>query len=384
MKIRLRYQVLAFTVIRIVINTLFRLVYPFMPVIGRGLNVEFKRLSQAIGWRGLMGFFGPLYAWLADTKGRKTGMIVGLLIFSAGMGVIILWPTFWGFTAMLILTTIGKFSFDPAMHGYLGDRVMYKRRAFVLGITELGWSGAFFGVFLAGILMDRLGWMSPFPVILGLSLLGVVALMIMLPSDKDDAASRQNLTENIKSAFSSRYVIAGLMVTLTVSLSNEFVNLTFGSWLEDDFGMKITALGLAAAVIGVAELSSELMVSGFVDRIGKRRAVGIGITASTFAAGMMPFIAVNETWAFVALFIYYLAFEFTFVSAIPMMTELLPSARATVMAGNIACASIGRTLGAWAVPAVFAQGFTLTALVSGAVNLLALVALSQVRVAGED
>src|SRR5690606_41636126 len=46
--------------------------------------------------------------------------------------------------------------------------------------------------------------------------------------------------------------------------------------------------------------------------------------------------------ALLALILFYISFEFTIVSSIPLMTEVLPHARATVMASFFILASIGR------------------------------------------
>jgi len=43
--------------------------------------------------------------------------------------------------------------------------------------------------------------------------------------------------------------------------ANEQVNLVFGVWLQDSFGLKIAALGAASAVIGISEMSAEGLVA---------------------------------------------------------------------------------------------------------------------------
>ena len=62
------------------------------------------------------------------------------------------------------------------------------------------------------------------------------------------------------------------------------------------------------------------------------------------------------------------------------MTEVLPPARATVMALNIASANLGRGLGSLFVAPLFLRGFWLSALAAGVVNLLAILVLRYVVV----
>ena len=57
------------------------------------------------------------------------------------------------------------------------------------------------------------------------------------------------------------------------SAGNELVNLIFGVWLEDSFGLQIAALAGASAVIGFSELGGESLAALLTDRIGKPRAL---------------------------------------------------------------------------------------------------------------
>jgi predicted MFS family arabinose efflux permease len=76
------------------------------------------------------------------------------------------------------------------------------------------------------------------------------------------------------------------------------------------------------------------------------------------------------------LFLVFLTFEFTIVTSIPLVTELLPATRATMMASYLAAAGFGRIVGAviggpvWLVGGIWATGFT-----SAMISALALVAL---------
>jgi predicted MFS family arabinose efflux permease len=60
-----------------------------------------------------------------------------------------------------------------------------------------------------------------------------------------------------------------------------------------------------------------------------------------------------------------------------LMTELLPSARATLMACNVAALSFGRGIGAFLAPRLYGLGFLEVALGAVGFNLLALFAVSR-------
>ena len=150
-----------------------------------------------------------------------------------------------------------------------------------------------------------------------------------------------------------------------------------GSANLDSFGLQIAALGAASAVIGLSELSAEGLVAAFVDRLGKTRAVALGLMVNSLAALALPFIGRTEAGALIGLFLFYISFEFTIVSSIPLMTEILPGARATLMSFNIAFISLGRAFGAFLAPRLYNASFL--AVTAGAIlfNLLALAAVTR-------
>jgi predicted MFS family arabinose efflux permease len=145
--------------------------------------------------------------------------------------------------------------------------------------------------------------------------------------------------------------------------------------LEASFGLRVVALGLASAVIGVAELSGEGLVAALADRLGKKRAVAAGVALNALASLALPVLGQGLLGALVGLFLLYLTFEFTLVSAIPMMSELVPEARATMMAGNVGAHSAGRAMGALLAPALFHFGLSLNVAVAAGMDVIALVIL---------
>ena len=127
MKRKLRTQVLVFTLIRLVLSTIFRMVYPFRGEFEKGLGVSYAQMSRGLGVRSFIGLFAPFLAVVGDRRGRRTGMIFGLVLFVVGLVVVIIWPTFPGFIIALVITTLGKFTFDPSVQAYIGDKVAYQQ-----------------------------------------------------------------------------------------------------------------------------------------------------------------------------------------------------------------------------------------------------------------
>jgi predicted MFS family arabinose efflux permease len=212
-------------------------------------------------------------------------------------------------------------------------------------------------------------------VLSALGLLALAALSLLLPKDEKPAADRLGMWKNFRTVFVYPPALAGLAMGFLISAANEVVNLVFGVWMEDAFGLKIAALGAASAVIGLSELGGESLVSLLTDRLGKERAVGAGIALNSLAALALPFLGREFLGALVGLFLFYITFEFTLVSAIPLMSEILPPARATLMSLNLAGHTLGRALGSLLASSIYAFGILSSGLAAAGFNLLALAAL---------
>lgn len=367
--------------VRTILNSAHRMVYPFLPIFARGLGVDIATMSLLMTGRSLLGATSPLLGPIADWRGRKFGMLAGLGIFTLGIGIVAVFPTFWALAVALGLAMIGKFMFDPAMQAYFGDRIPYHQRGTALAVTEVAWSMAFIaGVPIAGFLIDRFGWSAPFPLF---SILGLIAFFMIwriIPSEDLHHEPVNNSREGYLAVFKSVPALAGVSVALWASAANELVNVIFGVWLEDSFGLKIAALAGASAVIGISELSGEGLVAFTTDKLGKPRALAIGLVANSLAAVLLPFIGQTQAGALIGLFLFYITFEYVMVSHIPMVTELVPSARATLLSLNVTGHALGRALGAFLAALIYQRfGFVFVALMAVLFNAAGMLALRRMQ-----
>ncbi len=386
LKTSLTSQIILFTFIRMVSSTAYRMVYPFLPAFRDGLGMPLETLARAVGSRSLVAaFFAPLLSSFAERRGRKFGMLLGMAIFIAGTSIVVFWPTFYGFMLALMFTLVGKVTFDPSMQAYLGDRVPYERRSFTITITELSWSGAFiFGIPLVGWVIASVGWLAPFPLLGLLIFLAALLLGFQLPKDAPPTVRPPSLWANFGMILRSPPALAAMGLTVFSCIANEFINLTFGVWMEESFGLQLVALGGAAAVLGTAELSGEGLVALITDRLGKRRAILIGLIINSLAVLSLPVVSGTIVGALVGLFLFYISFEFFIVSSIPLMTEVMPSARATMMAGFFTAASIGRAVAGWIALDIYALGFIAIVIATMVFNLLAIASIRNLYIAAED
>jgi predicted MFS family arabinose efflux permease len=322
---------------------------------------------------------GPAFAPMADKRGRKFAMLLGIVIFTAGMAGVALHPSLLTFGLALLLALLGKYLFDPAMQAYLGDRISYERRGTALAVTEMAWGLAFIaGIPLMGYLIAKYGWNAPFPLLMGLGAGMFIVILWMVPHAPH--ASQPPVTDsrkNFRTVLTNLPALAGISIGLWASSANEMINLSFAIWLQDSFGLKIAALAGASAIIGISEISGEGLVALTTDRLGKPRALMLGLSGNTLAALLLPIVGRTEIGALVGLFLFYITFEYIMVSHIPMMTELVPEARATLLSFNLTGQSVGRLIGGLLAAFVYHQfGFLSVTLLAVLFNIFSLLALA--------
>jgi predicted MFS family arabinose efflux permease len=380
---RMRYQVLLFSIVSMGLNTATRMVYPFLAVFARGLGIGLPALSLAITVRSAAGFLSPFLAALAEPWGRKKGMLVGVAGFIVSNLLVVIFPTYPVFFISLSLTFLSMHLYISSMQAYLGDSVAYNKRGMAIGFAEIGWALSFIiGMPIVGFFLGRVGWYGVYPFLVVFGIFVYSALWRFIPNSAPEKKPSEEIQyfSSLRIVFTSPSAIAGLFMSLFIVASNQIVNLVFGLWLEDSFGLKIAALGAAASVIGFAELSGELAGGGLTDRLGKKRSIIIALVLNGVVALLMPWLGKSMAAAFVCLFFFYLTFEFAIISALTMMSEVLPSARAALMGTNIAAHSLGRMVGTMVAPLLYVSGFQFNAAAVLALNLLAVFALQRVRI----
>ncbi len=377
---RVRTQIVIIALLRTIINTMHRMVYPFLAVFAQGMGVNLTAVSLTLAGRNIAGIFGPIAAPVADSRGRKFGMMLGIVTFTVGVALVAVRPGLLTFSAALILAILGKSWFDPAIHAYFGDRVSYAQRGTAVAVTEMSWSAAFIlGVPAVGFLIAHFGWSAPFPVLAVLGVLILVVIGWVIPRD-EGSIERKPLFPNMQAVLRCVPALAGISIGLWASGANEMVNLIFGVWLADSFKLQIAALAGASAVIGIAELSGESLVATVTDRLGKPRAVAFGLCANILSSLLLPLIGRTEVGALAGLFLFYLSFEYLVVSQLPMMTEVVPAARATAIGLNAVGFGVGRSLGALLSTFIYVHlGFPVVTWVAVLFDLFGLLALAEMQ-----
>jgi predicted MFS family arabinose efflux permease len=384
--VSLAAQVTIFGISRFIFNISLRMMYPFLSFFARGLGVDIFAISSVLTYRSLGGILAPFVTPIADRYGRKTGMLVGIGLFITGAVAVMIWPIFPVFVFTLSVHVMGVFIFAPSFQAYISDQIPYKQRGRVMALVEISWAASFIiGIPLIGLLFEHYSWYAVFPIFAVFGIISFLAVLSTVPADPAPNKQALGMLSGARQVFASKAALAALFMGLFFNAANDVFGVVFGVWLEDSFGLKIAALGAASAVIGFAELGGETLTAGWVDRIGKRRAILIGLIVNCLVSLAIPFIGRSLPGALAGLFLFYLSYEFTIVSAMPLLTEILPGARATLLGFNVAAFSAGRGLGALLSARLYTVfGIWSNLLAALIFDLLSIAALLQIRLGADD
>jgi predicted MFS family arabinose efflux permease len=373
-------QISLLTLIRTVMQTMTRMVYPFLAVFARGMGVEVGSITTALGISMVTSLLGPLLAQITDKYGRRVGILLGLSIFTLSAALVVIFPVFPIFALSLFLGNLAINLFLPAVFAFLSDHTSYAKRGLVMGIFEISWAMCYIVLVpLFGILISNKGWQNAYSALTVLGVISILLVVLILP--KDDARILKPVKDSIKlkNIFSYKPAIMILLFGLFLAGGNELVSVMFGVWMEETFSLQIAALGVASAVIGFSELGGEGLSAWITDHVGKERAVAGGLLVNCLALIVFPLLSQTHTTALVWLFLVYFSFEWAMVSSLALTSEIMPQMRATLLSAYIASHAISRMLADFIAPWIYLNGFLYNALSCLILNLIALYLLRKVK-----
>lgn len=375
----LRRAVVVLTSVRLVVNTMERFVYPFLPTIARGLGVPLNQAGLLLSLRSGASLAMPVVVATVGGGGRRRRLMTVALVCTAIGALVTIGPL--GFAGALVgfaLIGLGKPSFDVGALSYVADRTPYASRARTMGWLEITYAGGLIiGTPIAGLLLDRFDWRAPFLMIAVLAAVSIPVLRRTVEKGHPEGGDEQTRLRL------DRTMIAFLAAVLLFLAGTETTLIVMGAWLEDAFGLSILALGGIALLLGTAELAGEALVIMAADRLGKRSMVLIGLVIGAVGFLLLPLAGTSAPVGLATLALGLFGFELGIVAAIPLASEMAPGARASFLALFGTALLMGRFLGSLVGPSLYlAHGIGANALVTVGCYLVA--GLMLVRLIADD
>ncbi len=373
-------SILAIVFGRLVINISKRFPYPFVSAIADNFRVPADNIQNVIALTNGAGLLSPVLGIISEHYGRKVVMVSMLWMMTIMSVLGAVFADYGVFVVVMFSFGIGKIIYDPTFQAYLGDLVPFGRRARVMGISELSWAlSLVVAAPVAGFLLDNGNLQSVF-VFLSVSLaLGAAALWIFVESDERPDHSHEririiNPLTAIRTVSAHPPAVFALMYSMSLTLSHEIFYINYGLWMEDSFGLVLTALGTVTIVIAVAEVIGEFIVITIADRFGTKTTSMTGMLIAAICFFIIPYLSFSLPLAMFAIFIMFIAIETSIVSALPLFTEILPKSRAVMMSANMGAHSLGRVVGAALGAWVYGKSdgnFTVVGIIAGGLGMIA-------------
>lgn len=335
--------IISLFLVRLIVDTSFRMFYAFLPQFSTGLKVSISLFSWFLLVRSGSSFLSPLTGRLADRYGRRKIMSLALLSQTLGLGGIFL-STGWWAVLPIFLCGLAVNAYLPAQQAYISDLAPYKRRGRALASVDIAFAVS--GMILMpiiGWLMDLYGWKTPLQILSILGMIAAVWTWFFLPETRTHTALRQEVP--MSSLLRRRNVQASMGVAFLL-FTGVGIFMTFWSiWLSAEFSFGALELGLVAQKIGVAELLGAILAGLIVDRLGKKRASLIGLLAAAIFFASIPLF--RETLFLIRVFLALTVFwiEYAIVALFPLYGEQVPEARATVFSLIALANGIGLAVG---------------------------------------
>jgi predicted MFS family arabinose efflux permease len=338
---------------------------PFLPVFAQGMGISVAATGSLVSIRSGTGIMAPVFGALADRMGYRPVILWSLLVSSLGVILVGAIPSVWAASMGMLLLGVGTVGSVPALMAYLSDRLPARRRARGLGGFEcsLGLAGVF-GVPLAGLLIERLGWRAPF-LALGIGLMVACAVF----SKWDLARGTEHVThitgtleptrlvKRLWSALSlgpdNRSTWSTAMFMGLVGFSGANVSIMYGTWLQSEYSLGVVQLGVVAMVFGVAELCGSLLVVLAGDQLGRRPTLILGTACMLATCAALPFLNRGLLVSVAGIAVYRLWVVVNMVACAPLLSELVALQRARAFGLGLLFALSGVSVAGLTGPAAY-------------------------------
>jgi DHA1 family tetracycline resistance protein-like MFS transporter len=265
-------------------------------------------LSAAASWFGwlftlystMQFFFAPVLGGLSDRFGRRPVIFGSLLGAALSYLASALAPQLWWLFAGRAVAGITGASFSAA-GSYVADVTPPERRAQSFGIIGAAFGLGFILGPAIGALLGHFGLRVPYFFAAGLNfvnlLYGLFVLPESLPASKRRPFSfaRANPFGAFR-ALTRNALVRGLTVTMACGFLAQFILQSVWALLtQARFGWSLGEVGASLTVVGFfTAVVQALLVRLVVARLGERKALLLGLTAST--VGFLAFALAGRGW----------------------------------------------------------------------------------------
>ena len=337
----IRSNITAVTIARLVANAAYRFAPLFLATIARGFDVSLSTLGFAVFISELSGFASPYAGRLVDRLTHRNSMVLGLIGTAFGCTIAAVSHSPLLFAVGVTVLALTKQSFDLGLGAWIADHVPYTQRGKIVGLTETAWAlGLLVGVSVMGLITAVTNWRIGFAFAILCLLISTYVIFVRVTNHDRISHNRHDGTP--QRVTGNAWFVVATMFCIMSSAQNLFV--TFGAWLEDEFQFGAARLAVAGFSLGLVELVASVSSSRQTDKWGKERSIAIGALLIVPAGVLLNLGSHSFVVGIVAVFMYFLGFEFSVVSLLPLATSLVPNSPGTGLGWVLGAGTLGRAV----------------------------------------
>lgn len=373
----IRRNITAVTAARLVTNACYRFAPPFLAIIAKGFDASIEDIGIAVAISELTGLTSPMAGRLVDRLSHRTSMLLGLVGTALGCMIAALAPNLFTFGVGIAVLALTKQSFDLGLGSWIADHVKYEQRGRIVGLTETSWAlGLLVGVSAMGLITAISSWRVAYWV--GIAMLAWFVLVIGRRVNAQPRATHVHVHDAPRRITGHAWFAVATMFCIMASAQNLFV--TFGAWLEDDFGFGAARISAIGFLVGGIELFASTSSARLTDRWGKERSIAIGALVIAPAGIVLALGGSNLVVGVAAIVIYFMGFEFSVVSLLPVATQLVPNNPGAGLGWVLGAGTVGRAVMAPIATTTYANhGIGAPALIGATFGVLGAVCISSFR-----
>ena len=370
----IRRNITAVTAARLVTNACYRFAPPFLAIIAKGFDASIEDIGIAVAISELTGLTSPMAGRLVDRLSHRTSMLLGLVGTALGCMIAALAPNLFTFGVGIAVLALTKQSFDLGLGSWIADHVKYEQRGRIVGLTETSWAlGLLVGVSAMGLITAISSWRVAYWV--GIAMLAWFVLVIGRRVNAQPRATHVHVHGAPRRITGHAWFAVATMFCIMASAQNLFV--TFGAWLEDDFGFGAARISAIGFLVGGIELFASTSSARLTDRWGKERSIAIGALVIAPAGIVLALGGSNLVVGVAAIVIYFMGFEFSVVSLLPVATQLVPNNPGAGLGWVLGAGTVGRAVMAPIATTTYANhGIGAPALIGATFGVLGAVCIS--------
>jgi len=361
--LQVRQNITAITVARLVANACYRFTPPFLAVIARGFKISLPEIGVAMFVSELSGLGSPFVGRFVDRLRHRNAMLIGLGGTALGTTMAAMSPSPTIFAVGITILCLTKLFFDLGLGAWIADHVPYERRSRVVGFTEVAWAlGLLVGVSTMGVVTALTSWRGGYAI--GAISVVVMAVIIVVRVDSEPRRVHVREIDHVHRITGRGWIVVSAAFCIMAASQCMFV--TFGAWLEDEFGYGSAGIAAVGFGLGAVELFAALNSAKRTDAWGKERSTAVGSLLMLPAAVVLAIGSTYIVIGLAALAIYLLGFEFAVVSMMPIGTQLVKNSPGTGMGWVLGGGTLGRaSMSLVATSAYASHGISAPALIGG-------------------